>query len=363
MTAHTQVHIALGDRSYPIHIGSGLLPQLAELCAHVRGRDLLIVTNQTIAPLYADVVSKAMEVAHWHVRRVVLPDGEQHKTLATTSLIFDALMSARMNRDALVVALGGGVIGDIAGFAAACYQRGIDFIQIPTTLLAQVDSSVGGKTGVNHPQGKNMIGAFHQPRCVIADIDTLRTLPVREYRAGLAEVVKYGLIYDASFFGWLEQNADALSERDAAALVHAIRRSCEIKAEVVGQDERESGLRAILNFGHTFGHAIETAAGYGEWLHGEAVAAGMIMACDMSQQLGQLDRSDRERSEALLRRLHLPVAPPKIGAARGLELMGMDKKVLQGKLRLVLLKRMGEAIVTADYPRDVLDQTLARHFA
>lgn len=361
-TPRVTLTIDLGERSYPIYIGAGLLADAATLVGVVAGPDILIVTNDTVAPLYGEPVADALRRSGRRVDTVNLPDGEQHKSLATMQLIFDALIERRFNRDAVIVALGGGVIGDVAGFAAATYQRGIDFIQVPTTLLAQVDSSVGGKTGVNHPRGKNMIGAFHQPRCVIADVDTLATLPIREYRAGLAEIVKYGLIYDFGFFEWLERHVDALNARETASLVHAIQRSCEIKAEVVGQDERESGLRAILNFGHTFGHAIEAGAGYGAWLHGEAVASGMAIATDMSRELGYVDRVDAERAADLLRRLQLPTQAPKLGSARTLELMGMDKKVLQGKLRLVLLKRMGEATVTSDYPRDVLERTLARHF-
>lgn len=358
----TRIDIALGERSYPIYIGANLLERSAELMGKLLPSDLLIVTNTTVEPLYGQLVAQACQRAGKRVSVLALPDGEQHKTLETASRIFDALVAGRFNRDAALIALGGGVIGDIVGFAAACYQRGIDFIQVPTTLLAQVDSSVGGKTGVNHPGGKNLIGAFHQPRAVIADTATLTTLPPREYRAGLAEVVKYGFIYDVSFLAWLEANASALCARDAASLVYAIRRSCEIKAEVVAQDEREHGLRAILNFGHTFGHAIETAAGYGEWLHGEAVAAGMAIAIDMSRRLGALTHADAERSIRLMHALELPTEPPRIGAQRALELMGMDKKVLKGQLRLVLLKRLGEADVTAEYSRDVLHQTLREHF-
>jgi 3-dehydroquinate synthase len=267
-----------------------------------------------------------------------------------------------MNRDAAVIALGGGVVGDMAGFAAACYQRGIDYIQIPTTLLAQVDSSVGGKTGVNHPKAKNMIGAFHQPRCVIADTRTLTTLPDREYRAGIAEVVKYGLIYDADFFAWLEVHADALMARDDSAVTRAIRRSCEIKSEIVGIDEREQGLRAILNLGHTFGHAIETGSGYGIWLHGEAVAAGMVMAVDLSARLGWFSTADRSRTLQLLERFGLPVTAPRIGAERARELMGMDKKVLEGRVRLILLRQLGRADVVDSYPKSEFDATLREHF-
>ena len=330
------------------------------LSRHIEARDLLVVTNETIAPLYLAKLTSTLEGRR--IANVTLPDGEKHKTLATLSLILDALIEGRFNRDAAVVALGGGVIGDMAGFAAACYQRGIDYIQVPTTLLAQVDSSVGGKTAVNHPKGKNMIGAFHQPSAVIADVSTLATLPKREFNAGLAEVVKYGLIYDVDFLTWLERNADALNAREEAATVYAVRRSCEIKAAVVGADEREHGLRAILNLGHTFGHAIETATGYTEWLHGEAVAAGMVMAADFSQRLGWIHRDDLQRTIDLLQRFELPVTAPRIGSERGLHLMGMDKKVLKGQVRLVLLKRMGEASIVSDYPPDVLAATLHEHF-
>ncbi|MBC7983764.1 MAG: 3-dehydroquinate synthase, partial [Candidatus Obscuribacterales bacterium] len=293
---------------------------------------------------------------------ITLPDGEVHKTVATVNTIFDALVAARMNRDAVILALGGGVVGDMAGFAAACYQRGIDYIQIPTTLLAQVDSSVGGKTAVDHPGGKNLIGAFHQPRAVIADTATLSTLPHRELRAGLAEVVKYGFIRDDAFLNWIEAQSKALLDRDPQALAYAIRRSCEIKAEIVSIDEREQGLRAILNYGHTFGHAIETATGYGEWLHGEAIAAGMVLAADLSVRLGWISTDDQRRVVHIIEQLGLPVVAPKIGARRALELMGMDKKVLSGKIRLVLLKRLGEAVVAGDYPPDALNATLTAAF-
>ncbi len=357
---YDKVDIALGDRSYSILIGPGLLGDRALLQAHLSARDMLIVTNETIAPLYLSRLTAVL--GDRRIVSLVLADGEAHKTLDSYARILDALMDARMNRDAAVIALGGGVIGDMAGFAAASYQRGIDYIQIPTTLLAQVDSSVGGKTAVNHPKGKNMIGAFYQPRCVIADTATLATLPDREYRAGIAEVVKYGLIHDPAFFEWLEENAQPLIERDDAALIHAIRRSCEIKAGIVGVDEREQGLRAILNLGHTFGHAIETATGYGNWLHGEAVAAGMVMAADMSTQLGWLPAVDRDRATALLKRFGLPVEAPRIGAAQGRQLMGMDKKVLDRKLRLVLLRRLGQADIVGDYPNELLDATLRQYF-
>jgi len=357
---HERIDIALGERTYPILIGPRLLEDAQLLAKHIAARNLLIVTNETIAPLYLAKLQSALEDRR--VATLVLPDGEQHKTLDSFARIIDALIAARMNRDAAVVALGGGVIGDMVGFAAACYQRGIDYVQVPTTLLAQVDSSVGGKTGVNHPHGKNMIGAFHQPRCVIADTSTLQTLSPREYRAGLAEVVKYGFIRDAAFLQWIETNVEPLLARDAAAVIHAVRRSCEIKAEVVAHDEREHGLRAILNLGHTFGHAIETAAGYGTWLHGEAVAAGMVMAAEMSERVGWLEPAERDRAVRLIERLGLPVAPPRIGAQRARELMGMDKKVLGGRVRLVLMRGLGRAAVPDDYAEQSLEATLRAHF-
>jgi 3-dehydroquinate synthase len=357
---HERIDIALGERSYPILIGAGLLEDARVLGAHVAARNLLIVTNETVAPLYLAKLQGALPDRR--VATLILPDGEQHKTLDGFARILDALVAGRMNRDAAAVALGGGVIGDMVGFAAACYQRGIDYVQVPTTLLAQVDSSVGGKTGVNHPHGKNLIGAFHQPRCVLADTSTLRTLSTREYGAGLAEVVKYGFIRDAAFLQWIEANLERLLAREDAAIVHAVRRSCEIKAEVVARDEREQGVRAILNFGHTFGHAIETAAGYGTWLHGEAVAAGMVMAARMSSRLGWLQAADRDRIVRLIERLGLPVAPPQIGAQRGRELMGMDKKVLGGRIRLVLLRELGRADVVDDYDEPALEATLREHF-
>jgi 3-dehydroquinate synthase len=357
---HERVEIALGERSCPILIGPHLLEDDELLSEHIAARNLLIVTNETIAPLYLRPLQTALK--HHRTASVVLPDGEQYKTLDTLSRIFDALVSERMNRDAAVIALGGGVIGDMAGFAAACYQRGIDYIQVPTTLLAQVDSSVGGKTAVNHPSAKNMIGAFHQPRCVIADTATLHTLPEREFAAGIAEIVKYGLICDPAFFVWLEENAEALLKRVDSAVIYAVRRSCEVKAEVVGIDEREHGLRAILNLGHTFGHAIETASGYGNWLHGEAVAAGMVMAADLSERLGWLPSTDKQRAIDLLKRFKLPVDPPRIGAERARELMGLDKKVLDGKLRLVLLRNLGKADVVSDYSGEAFAATMRTHF-
>jgi 3-dehydroquinate synthase len=355
-----RLRIELGARSYPIFIGVGLLDDATLLGAAIVARDVLVVSNEVVAPLYLARLERGL--AGKHVASVILPDGEQHKTLATVERVLDALVERRLNRDACVVALGGGVVGDMAGFAAACYQRGVDYVQVPTTLLAQVDSSVGGKTGVNHPGGKNLIGAFHQPRAVVSDIGTLGTLPPRELRAGLAEVIKAGLVADAAFLAWIEGNLEALLGLDASALTYAIRRSCEIKAGIVAEDEHEHGRRALLNLGHTFGHAIETAAGYGAWLHGEAVGAGMLMAADLSARLGWLGPADVERVRSLLQRAGLPVAAPRIGAARGLELMGMDKKVLAGRIRLVLLRRLGEGVVAGDYPAEALQATLAGHF-
>jgi 3-dehydroquinate synthase len=355
-----RLRIELGARSYPIFIGAGLLDDAQLLGDAVAARDVMVVSNEVVAPLYLARLERGL--AGKRVASVILPDGEQHKTLATVERVLDAMVERRLNRDACVVALGGGVVGDMAGFAAACYQRGVDYVQVPTTLLAQVDSSVGGKTGVNHPGGKNLIGAFHQPRAVVSDIGTLGTLPPRELRAGLAEVIKVGLVADAGFLAWIEDNLEALLGLDAAALTYAIRRSCEIKAGIVAEDEHEHGRRALLNLGHTFGHAIETAAGYGAWLHGEAVGAGMLMAADLSARLGWLVPADVERVRSLLQRAGLPVAAPRIGAARGLELMGMDKKVLAGRIRLVLLRRLGEGVVAGDYPAEALQATLAGHF-
>jgi len=359
-SATDTLRIELGERSYPIVIGAGLLQQPGQVAAHVAARDVLVVTNATVGPLYLEPLTAGLHGKR--VRSVTLPDGEQFKTMAVLERIFDALVEGRLNRDACIVALGGGVVGDIAGFAAACYQRGIDFVQVPTTLLAQVDSSVGGKTGVNHPGGKNMIGAFHQPRAVLTDLATLRTLPPRELRAGLAEVIKYGLVDDLGFLEWIEQHVGELLALDVPALAHAVRRSCEIKARIVASDEREQGVRALLNLGHTFGHAIENAAGYGAWLHGEAVGIGMLLAADLSRRLGWLDAAAVERVRALLVRTGLPVEAPRIGAARALDLMGMDKKVLQGRIRLVLLRSLGAGVVTGDYAIAALQATLRDHF-
>ncbi len=350
------VEVDLGDRSYPIYIGEQLFAQV-DIAGLIKGRQVMIVTNETIAPLYLAALRDQLPALQ--VDEVILPDGESFKTLDTLNLIFDALLEMRHNRTTTLIALGGGVIGDMTGFAAASYQRGVDFIQIPTTLLSQVDSSVGGKTGVNHPRGKNMIGAFYQPKAVLADTDVLKTLPKRELAAGLAEVIKYGLIYDVEFLAWLEQNIDGLNECDPELLAYAIKRSCEIKAEVVAQDERESGIRAILNLGHTFGHAIETEQGYGNWLHGEAVGAGMWMAADLSHRLGWISAGDLARTETLLRRANLPVrAPENMSPERFIELMSLDKKVLDGRIRLVLLKQLGEAVVTDSADPDLLRATL-----
>lgn len=349
--------VDLGDRSYPIYIGGGLLSQADLLRQHIRGQQVMVVTNDTVAPLYLSVLKQ--QLTGYQLDTVILPDGEQHKTLTVLNTIFDRLLEARHNRTTTLIALGGGVVGDMTGFAAASYQRGVDFIQIPTTLLSQVDSSVGGKTGVNHSLGKNMIGAFHQPRCVLADTDTLKTLPSRELAAGIAEVIKYGLICDAPFYQWLNDNVERLSRCDEAALSEAIFRSCENKAKVVGADEKEAGIRAILNLGHTFGHAIETAQGYGEWLHGEAVAVGMLLAADLSSRMGWIDASQVQALEALLKRADLPVRPPSMTQQQFLELMAVDKKVLDGRLRLVLLKHIGEAIVTSDLDIQQVTDTLS----
>jgi len=352
--------VELEDRSYPINIGAGLLRQQSLLQAAVAAHDILLVSNTTVAPLYAEAVKAAL--ADRSVVEVILPDGEQYKSLTTAGRVFDVLIANRFGRDALVLALGGGVVGDLAGFVAACYQRGVDLVQIPTTLLAQVDSSVGGKTAVNHPGGKNLIGAFHQPREVLIDTAVLATLPDRELRAGLAEVIKYGLICDRAFFAWLEQHIDALLARDATALAHAIAHSCQIKAHIVGRDERERGERALLNLGHTFAHAIEAATGYVEWLHGEAVAVGLVIAASMSQRLGALSGADVARVEALITRAGLRIAAPQIGAVRAAEFMSVDKKVKSGRVRLVLLAALGEAHITGDYSDAVLLETLQAHF-
>ena len=351
-----RLDVVLPGTTYPIHIGPGMLDDAAAWCSQIPSGPLLVVTNPTVAPLYLDRLLAALQTAvpGRRVHTCMVPDGEQHKSLDTLSQVFDALVEHRIPRDGGLVALGGGVIGDLTGFAAATWQRGVACVQIPTTLLAQVDSSVGGKTAVNHPGGKNLIGAFHQPSAVIADTATLATLPPREYAAGLAEVAKYGFIMDAAFIDWMETNAVQLRERDPVALAYAIRRSCECKAHLVAIDEREQGPRALLNLGHTFGHAIETGAGYGEYLHGEAVAIGTVLAAGLSQRLGWLSAADIQRVRNLLEALGLPVVAPKLGVQRTLELMRLDKKVLKGQLRLVLLRRLGEGVITADYPEEAL---------
>lgn len=351
------LYVELGDRRYPIHIGPGLLDRPELLQPHIPGRQVLVISNTTVAPLYLDRMRAAL--TGFHHEALILPDGEQYKTLATLDAAFSALLNHRFSRDCTLVALGGGVIGDMTGFAAACYQRGVHFVQIPTTLLAQVDSSVGGKTAVNHPLGKNMIGAFYQPGCVLADTDTLATLADRELRAGLAEVIKYGLIRDLPFLEWLEAHIEHLLARDAAALTEAIERSCRNKAEIVALDERETGDRALLNLGHTFGHAIETGMGYGEWLHGEAVAVGMCLAADLSARLGWLDTGDAERVRTLISRAGLPLDPPaQLTPDDFLRLMAVDKKAKEGKVRFVLLKRLGCATLASGIDPHLLRKTL-----
>lgn len=339
------LQVDLGERSYPIVIGDALLSVPGLVSDHIAGKRVAIVTNTTVGPLYLDRVMQTLKDAGKQVTTIVLPDGEEEKNWASLMRVFDVLLEEKCDRKTTLIALGGGVIGDLTGFAAASYMRGVPFIQVPTTLLAQVDSSVGGKTGINHPLGKNMIGAFYQPRAVIADTATLNTLPSRELSAGLAEVIKHGAIIDTAFFDWIEANIAKLVAKDAEALAYAIRRSCEIKADVVRQDEREGGLRAILNFGHTFGHAIEAGLGYGEWLHGEAVGCGMVMAADLSQRLGFIDTTTRERIKALVEAAGLPVVAPDLGAERWLELMQVDKKNEGGEIKFILLKPLGKAVI------------------
>ncbi len=351
-----RIDVKLGSRSYPIFIGAGAMRLKDALDQVIPARDVLVVTNTTVGPLYAASFAEAL--APRRCLEVSLPDGETHKTLANVSRLLDVLVANRFARDSCVVALGGGVVGDMAGFAAACYQRGISFVQVPTTLLAQVDSSVGGKTGVNHPGGKNLIGAFHQPAAVFADTDALGTLPDRELRAGLAEVIKYGLIVDPEFFDWLEANANNLLKRDSAALTQAIKRSCEIKAEIVARDEREQGDRALLNLGHTFGHAIESATNYSTWLHGEAVGAGMLLAADLSQRLGWVSGADVERLERVLQKFGLRTDVSTLAASTLAENMKIDKKVAAGRIRLVLLKAIGKSVITGDYDDAALRETL-----
>jgi len=353
-----RVDISLGDRSYPIYIGLDLIAQACGLDAVVSATSALIVTNSTVGPLYAAALRAALQTRFASVHLIELPDGESYKDWTTLNLIFDKLLATGCDRKTVLFALGGGVVGDMTGFAAASYMRGVPFVQVPTTLLAQVDSSVGGKTAINHPLGKNMIGAFYQPQLVLCDLSTLATLPARELSAGLAECIKYGPIFDMAFMEWTEAQLDALLARDPTALAHAVRRSCEIKAHVVGLDERESGLRAILNFGHTFGHAIESGLGYGEWLHGEAVGCGMVMAAHLSQRLGGVDAEFVARLTRLIERAGLPVVGPDLGADRYLELMRIDKKSEGGEIRFVVLDRPGSAVVRAA-PDAVVREVLA----
>ncbi|BCN94413.1 3-dehydroquinate synthase [Thiomicrorhabdus immobilis] len=351
--------VELGDRSYPIFIGQGLMGDAELVKPYVKGQQVLIVTNTTVAPLYLEKCKQAF--ADFNVQSVVLPDGEEYKNLETLNLVFDELIGKRFDRSCTLIALGGGVIGDMTGFAAAAFQRGVNFIQMPTTLLSQVDSSVGGKTGVNHPLGKNMIGAFHQPECVVIDTETLNTLEDRQLSAGLAEVIKYGLIQDPEFFEWLEANIEKLLAREPEALAYAIERSCQDKADIVAKDEKEAGLRALFNLGHTFGHAIEAGMGYGKWLHGEGVSAGSMQAVYMSKLLGNLTQADETRIQALFERAKLPILPPSVAEMSNdkfLGLMAGDKKVQAGTIRLVLLKSIGQAYVTGDYPQELLEKTL-----
>lgn len=351
------LQVALGERSYPIYIGHDLLSQPELLTQHIKGNEVLVVTNETVAPLYLQAVLDSLQ--DYRCESAVLPDGEQYKNLEVLNQVFDQLLTSHFSRQVTVIALGGGVIGDMSGFAAACYQRGVPFIQIPTTLLSQVDSSVGGKTAVNHALGKNMIGAFYQPQCVIADTNTLNTLEDRQLSSGLAEVIKYGLINDPEFFTWLEGNIVALRAREPSALAEAIERSCQDKANIVADDELEHGVRALLNLGHTFGHAIETGMGYGNWLHGEAIASGMVMAADLSHRIGWLTLQDVERIKTLLQAAGLPITTPEgMTAEQFVELMSVDKKVQNGVIRLVLLQGVGKAVISDDYSSDLLIETL-----
>ena len=353
------LNVELASRSYPIHIGRNLLSQAELILPHLKRKQVAIVTNTTVAPLYLDKLSNTLINAGVRVTPIILPDGEAYKNSETLNKIYDALLENRSERSTTLIALGGGVIGDLTGYAAATYLRGVPFIQIPTTLLSQVDSSVGGKTGINHPLGKNMIGAFYQPQLVLADIDTLQTLPPREFSAGVAEVIKYGLIRDADFFDWLEVNMEKLMALDEAVLSYAIFRSCQNKAEVVARDEHENGERALLNLGHTFGHAIENAMGYGVWLHGEAVAAGTMMAARLSERMGWLTNQDVQRIHAIFTAANLPLNAPKLGVEKYLNLMQLDKKVADGKIRLVLQQGIGKSVITSDYDIEKLRETLA----
>lgn len=353
------LNVELASRSYPIYIGRHLLSRAELILPHLKRKQVAIVTNTTVAPLYLGKLSKTLAEAGVKITPIILPDGEAYKNSETLNKIYDALLENHCERSATLIALGGGVIGDLTGYAAATFLRGVPFIQIPTTLLSQVDSSVGGKTGINHPLGKNMIGAFYQPQAVLADIDTLQTLPPREFSAGVAEVVKYGLIRDADFFDWLETNIEKLMALDEAVLSYAIYRSCQNKAEVVARDEHENGERALLNLGHTFGHAIENAMGYGVWLHGEAVAAGTMMAADLSRRMGWLSQQEVERIHALLTKANLPLDAPQLGVEKYLALMQLDKKVADGKIRLILQQGIGKSVITSDYDVEKLRETLA----
>jgi 3-dehydroquinate synthase len=351
--------VSLADRSYPIHIGNGLLGQADLILPYLKRKQVAIVSNTTVAPLYMQAIAQPLRDAGVSVIEIILPDGEAYKNNETLQTIYDHLLQNRCERNTTLIALGGGVIGDLTGYAAATYLRGVPFIQVPTTLLSQVDSSVGGKTGINHPLGKNMIGAFYQPKLVLADIDTLKTLPQRELSAGVAEVIKYGLIRDADFFSWLETNMSALMALDTAVASYAIYRSCQNKAEVVAADEHEQGERALLNLGHTFGHAIENAMGYGVWLHGEAVATGTVMAADLSQRMGWLNEAQIARIKTIMQTAKLPIEAPDLGVEEYLRLMQLDKKVSDGRIRLILQQDIGKAIITADYDADKLKQTLS----
>ena len=352
------LHIQLENRSYPIYIGAGLLSQIKLIESHLKQKHVAVVTNTTVAPLYLDPLLSLLKEHGIKAFPIILPDGESYKNQVTLNLIYDALLKEKCERTVTLIALGGGVIGDMTGYAAATYLRGVPFIQIPTTLLSQVDSSVGGKTGINHPMGKNMIGAFYQPQCVIADIDTLKTLPRREFSAGMAEVIKYGLIRDETFFNWLEKNIEGLMKLNPSLLIEAIQRSCQNKADVVEIDEHESGIRATLNLGHTFGHAIENAMGYGVWLHGEAVAMGIVMAANLSKLMGWVKGEEFNRIIKLLKEAKLPTEPPKITEDQYMALMSMDKKVVDGQIRLVLQKGIGDAVITSDYDTKHLKTTL-----
>jgi len=351
--------VELANRSYPIYIGRSLISNADLILPHLKRKHVAIVTNTTVAPLYLETLSNTLQAAGVTVIPIILPDGEAYKNSETLNLIYDALLQSRCERSTTLIALGGGVIGDLTGYAAATYLRGVPFIQIPTTLLSQVDSSVGGKTGINHPLGKNMVGAFYQPQLVLADIDTLQTLPAREFSAGMAEVIKYGLIRDAEFFDWLEMHIEQLMALDEQAITEAIYRSCKNKADVVARDEHETGERALLNLGHTFGHAIENAMGYGVWLHGEAVGAGTMMAADLSRRMGWLTADEVTRIHQLLTAAKLPLDAPKLGVDKYLNLMQLDKKVADGKIRLVLQQAIGKSVITSDYDAEKLKETLS----